>query len=102
MVPVPRSLCGSLVVAPAEAAFHGGLTVRRVLVAANKQRQGRAREELWVMKPLVASWLAAFDDGDVRVSERSTIAVKRYVYSVPSRRMAGVKLLRCSAPSRSM
>jgi len=56
-----------------------------VLVGANKLRQRRLREDLAAMKPLMASRLASFDEIDVRVSERGTIAVKRNIYSVPTR-----------------
>jgi len=56
-----------------------------VLTDANNQRHKRLGEELAVMKPLAASRLAAFDELDVPVSERVTIAVKRNTYSVPSR-----------------
>ena len=56
-----------------------------VLVEANKLRQPRLHQELQAMKPLAASRLASFDEVDVGVSERGTIAVKRNIYSVPSR-----------------
>lgn len=59
--------------------------LQSVLVDANKHRQARVKEELAVMKPLAASRLASFDEVDAKVSERGTIAVKRNIYSVPSR-----------------
>ena len=59
--------------------------LQAVLVEASKQRQRRLQEELLVMKPLMANRLASFDEVDLKVSERGTIAVKRNIYSVPSR-----------------
>jgi transposase InsO family protein len=57
----------------------------QVTEKANRLRRRRFNEELAVMKPVTAERLPEFTEQDVRVTSRSTIYVKRNVYSVPSR-----------------
>jgi len=59
--------------------------VQNVCLAANAQRGKRLLEELAVMSPLVARPFSAFEELTVRVSQESTILVKRNLYSVPTR-----------------
>jgi hypothetical protein len=62
-----------------EAFVHG------VLRKANQARGSRVREELAVMRPLDVKKLPEFTEEDARVSDWSTIRVKKRSYSVPSR-----------------
>ena len=59
--------------------------VQNVCSAANARRGKRFLEELAVMSPLVARPFSAFEELTVRVSQESTILVKRNLYSVPTR-----------------
>jgi hypothetical protein len=57
----------------------------QVLQRANALRAERVREEFAVMKPLVVSRLAEYDEVEARVTTTSTIRVRYNAYSVPSR-----------------
>jgi len=59
--------------------------VQNVCSSANAHRGKRFLEELAVMSPLVARPFSAFEELTVRVSQESTILVKRNLYSVPTR-----------------
>lgn len=59
--------------------------VQAVCRAANTRRQTRFNEELAVMQPLTAAPFKVFDELTVRVSQESTILVRKNLYSVPSR-----------------
>jgi hypothetical protein len=62
-----------------EAFVHG------VLRKANQARGSRVREELSVMRPLDVKKLPEFIEEEARVSDWSTIRIKKRSYSVPSR-----------------
>ena len=59
--------------------------VVKVLHKANATRRARLAEELRVMRPLPPSRLSEYDELSCRVSQHSTIRVKRVTYSVPAR-----------------
>ena len=59
--------------------------VQSVCSSANAHRGKRLLEELAVMSPLVARPFCAFEELTVKVSQESTILVKRNLYSVPTR-----------------
>ncbi len=59
--------------------------VHDVLTKANANRGPRVAEELRVMRPLAVKRLPEFSEERVRVSDWSTIRVKKRSYSVPSR-----------------
>lgn len=59
--------------------------VQGVVEKHNRRRQTRVDEELEVMTRLAARRLPEFVEASVRVSEWSTVRVKRCAYSVPSR-----------------
>ena len=59
--------------------------VAGVLEKANAGRRGRLREEYQVMRPLPPTRLSEYDELRCRVSQHSTIRVKKAVYSVPAR-----------------
>lgn len=59
--------------------------VHDVLTKANANRGPRVAEELRVMRPLAVKRLPEFAEERVRVSDWSTIRVKKRSYSVPSR-----------------
>ena len=61
--------------------------VQAIIRETNKTKSKRVVEEMVVMKPLAVSRLPEYQTEEVRVSSRSTIRVKRNVYSVPSRLM---------------
>jgi transposase len=57
----------------------------QVIEKANRLRTRRFNEEMAVMKSVTADRVPEFTEEDIRVTSRSTIHVKRNVYSVPSR-----------------
>jgi hypothetical protein len=57
----------------------------QVIEKANRLRSKRFTEELAVMKPVTTDRVPEFTERTIRVTSRSTISVKRNVYSVPSR-----------------
>jgi hypothetical protein len=59
--------------------------VMGVLAKANHPRRARLAEEFKVMRPLPPSRLSEYDELSCRVSQHSTIRVKKVVYSVPAR-----------------
>lgn len=61
------------------------LWLGQVLWKANRVKTRKLKEELAVMNPLTVERVPEFTEQDVRVTSRSSISVKRNVYSVPSR-----------------
>lgn len=59
--------------------------VQAVCRAANAGRQTRFNEELAAMRPLACAPFKEFEELIVRVSQESTILVRKNLYSVPSR-----------------
>lgn len=59
--------------------------VQGVCRAANERRQVKVCEELALMKPLTAVAFPDYDEVEVRVSQESTLRIKRNSYSVPTR-----------------
>lgn len=59
--------------------------VVKVLHKANDPRRARLAEEFKVMRPLPPTRLSEYDELSCRVSQHSTIRVKRVTYSVPAR-----------------
>jgi transposase InsO family protein len=59
--------------------------VAGVLEKANQTRRARLTEEYQVMRPLPPTRLSEYDELRCRVSQHSTIRVKKAVYSVPAR-----------------
>jgi hypothetical protein len=59
--------------------------VQNVCASANAHRGKRFQEEVAVMSPLVARPFCPFEEWTVKVSQESTILVKRNRYSVPTR-----------------
>lgn len=59
--------------------------VVRVLHHANHARRIRLTEEFKVMRPLPSTRLSEYDELSCRVSQHSTIRVKKVTYSVPAR-----------------
>ncbi len=59
--------------------------IQNICLNANANRGKRLLEELAVMSPLVASPFCVFEELTVKVSQESTILVKRNRYSVPTR-----------------
>lgn len=59
--------------------------VAGVLDKANHPRRARLTEEYKVMRPLPPTRLSEYDELSCRVSQHSTIRVKKVVYSVPAR-----------------
>jgi transposase InsO family protein len=59
--------------------------VVQVLHQANDPRRARLAEEFKVMRPLPPTRLSEYDELSCRVSQHSTIRVKKVTYSVPAR-----------------
>jgi transposase InsO family protein len=59
--------------------------VQDVCRSANARRQEKFAEDLAAMRPLAAAPFKDFDELTVKVSQESTILVRRNLYSVPSR-----------------
>jgi hypothetical protein len=59
--------------------------VVKVLHKANDPRRARLAEEFKVMRPLPPTRLSEYDEASCRVSQHSTIRVKKVTYSVPAR-----------------
>ncbi len=59
--------------------------VQEVCTRANARRRLKVAEELAVMRPLSAKAFPEYDEVTVRVSQESTIRIKRNSYSVPTR-----------------
>jgi hypothetical protein len=59
--------------------------VVEVLHKANNTRRARLAEEFKVMRPLPPTRLSEYDELSCRVSQHSTIRVKKVTYSVPAR-----------------
>ena len=59
--------------------------VVKVLHKANDTRRARLAEEFKVMRPLPPTRLSEYDELSCRVSQHSTIRVKKVTYSVPAR-----------------
>ena len=59
--------------------------VVKVLHQANESRRPRLAEEFQVMRPLPPTRLSEYDELSCRVSQYSTIRVKKVTYSVPAR-----------------
>lgn len=59
--------------------------VQGVCRAANERRQKKVAEELALMRPFAAVAFPEYDEVEVRVSQESTIRIKRNSYSVPTR-----------------
>jgi len=59
--------------------------VQEVCSRANERRRVKVAEEFVVMKPLSARAFLDYDEVTVRVSQESTIRIKRNSYSVPTR-----------------
>jgi hypothetical protein len=59
--------------------------VVKVLHKANDTRRTRLAEEFKVLRPLPATRLSEYDELSCRVSQHSTIRVKKVTYSVPAR-----------------
>lgn len=61
------------------------LWLEQVIGKANRVRSRKLKEELGVMNPITVGRVPEFIEQDIRVTSRSSICIKRNVYSVPSR-----------------